>query len=1362
MSRQLLSHLVVILLLLQPFALISVYGQKRPSPTTNASRTSRNDVPSPNAGSTTVVISQVYGGGGATSGTPTYKADYVELFNLSSSAVNLSGHSIQYGSSTGNFTSVYAIPSGTTIQPGKYLLVQVSTVGTAGSDLPVTPDLTTTTLNMSAASGKVALASVATALGCGATATPCALPHANIVDLVAYGASNNAEGGASVNNGTALTNQQGGVRKSNGCQDTDNNNNDFNVVTNPVPRNSSSAANSCGGGGAQPSLSINDVTLAEGDSGTTTFTFTVSLSAPAPTGGVSFNIATADGTTNPATVADNDYIARSLTGQTIASGNQTYSFDVSVVGDTTPEPNETFFVNVSNVSGATVSDGQGLGTIQNDDIALTLISAVQGSGTASPLAGTSVSVRGIVTLLRSNGFFIQEEDADADADVNTSEGIFVFTSAAPTVAVGDQATVTGNVIEFNSLTEISTTNANVIVNSTGNTLPTAVTLTIADLPPTAPHTQPQLEKYEGMRLAAASLRTVAPNDNFFDVYTVFNGPDLFSIQPRPFREPGIPVNTTVPPDPSTGTPDCCVPRFDLNPERLKIDTNGRAGATGMTLTSDVALSNVIGPLDFSFGEYRLIPQADPTVTSNMAAVPVPVPGLDEFTIASFNIENFNNAATQRAKASLAIRNVLRYPDIIGLQEIFELSGLQALATQINNDAVANGDPNPLYEARLVEGNGVGGDNDQDVGFLVKTARVQINSTTQERAADTFINPNTGNPEKLHDRPPFVLNATVDPSGANPMTVIVVVNHLRSFIDIDQDPGDGPRVRAKRTKQAESLASLLQELQTNNPTTPVVSVGDYNAYEFNDGYTDPMSIIKGAPTSDDEVVVDQSPDLVNPNFTNLTDTLTPDQRYTFIFEGNPQALDHVLVNSVANTRVSRYAVARSNADFPSVPSVAFASNATRPERASDHDMPVAYFSLGQPQPQGSVVISEFRFRGTGNPPMTIEGADTIGAPAPPASNNGGGTNIVGNTPADLDEFVEIYNNTDSPITVSTTDGSEGWALVAADGIIRFVVPNGTVIPARGHFLGTNSGGYSLKDYGCIDCATGDIQYSLDIPNESGIALFRTSNSTNFIMSERLDAAGYNTVDALYREGAGFPTGGAETTQDIEYSFLRSMTAASGGRPKDTGDNLADFIGVDTQGFATGLGTKLGAPGPENLLSPIQRNAAFPASLLDPSVGSSQPPNRARDFTPVSNGNEGTLSIRRTFTNNTGASVSFLVFRIVNVTTFAPPDASTADLRALTSSDFTATVNGNPVDVRGLTLEEPPFQPNGGGWNSSLVVFFNPSLAPGDSVAVDFRLGVMQRGAFRFLVNIETVEDPPNVVAPQSDALNVGRPSRGQRR
>src|SRR5690606_36282393 len=141
---------------------------------------------------------------------------------------------------------------------------------------------------------------------------------------------------------------------------------------------------------AAPTLSVNDVGLAEGNAGITSFTFTVSLSSPAGPGGVSFDIATADDT---ASSSGGDYAASSLTGQIIPAGSSTFDLTVLVNGDTTPEANETFFVNVTNVTGATVADGQGAAVIINDDVATpTLASLTPATGTTA--GGTSVVLTG--------------------------------------------------------------------------------------------------------------------------------------------------------------------------------------------------------------------------------------------------------------------------------------------------------------------------------------------------------------------------------------------------------------------------------------------------------------------------------------------------------------------------------------------------------------------------------------------------------------------------------------------------------------------------------------------------------------------------------------------------------------------------------------------------------------------------------------------------------------------------------------------------------------------------------------------------------------------------------------------------------
>ncbi len=359
----------------------------------------------------------------------------------------------------------------------------------------------------------------------------------------------------------------------------------------------------------------------------------------------------------------------------------------------------------------------------------------------------------------------------------------------------------------------------------------------------------------------------------------------------------------------------------------------------------------------------------------------------------------------------------------------------------------------------------------------------------------------------------------------------------------------------------------------------------------------------------------------------------------------------------------------------------------------------------------------------------------------------------------DEFIEIYNNAGSDVTVADVGGGAGYAIAASDGVARCVIPNGTVIPNRGHYLCVNSVGYSLASYpaGNGTTATGDATYTTDIPDNAGIALFQTSLSAGFTLSNRLDAVGSTSeANTLYKEGTGYP---ALAALSIDYSFYRdncgksgSITTfgncPSGGTVVDTDNNATNFIFVDTAHTSTAAGQRLGAPGPENLSSPIQRNASFTSNALDPCVGAASPPNRVRDFTsdPGNNSTFGTMDIRRTYTNNTGGNVTRLRFRIIDITTF-PASSGIADLRARTSSSVVVTVDRAPcgsgtsnVTVQGTTLEQPPSQPEGGGFNSSLsagTVTLATPLANGASIDLRFLLGIEQTGNFKFYINIEAL-------------------------
>ena len=176
----------------------------------------------------------------------------------------------------------------------------------------------------------------------------------------------------------------------------------------------------------------------------------------------------------------------------------------------------------------------------------------------------------------------------------------------------------------------------------------------------------------------------------------------------------------------------------------------------------------------------------------------------------------------------------------------------------------------------------------------------------------------------------------------------------------------------------------------------------------------------------------------------------------------------------------------------------------------------------------------------------------------------------------DEFIEIYNNSNSAHVVASSDGSSGYAVAASDGITRCVIPNGTVLPARGHFLCANTVGYSLASYpaGNGTTATADAAFTTNINDNAGIALFSTSNPANFNTGTRFDAVGSTSEpNALYKEGAGYP---ALVPFSIDYSFYRSycpVTSAGAdpvcafggsGIPQDTNDNALDFVFVDTNG------------------------------------------------------------------------------------------------------------------------------------------------------------------------------------------------------
>ncbi|HWN10682.1 MAG TPA: DUF4214 domain-containing protein [Pyrinomonadaceae bacterium] len=364
--------------------------------------------------------------------------------------------------------------------------------------------------------------------------------------------------------------------------------------------------------------------------------------------------------------------------------------------------------------------------------------------------------------------------------------------------------------------------------------------------------------------------------------------------------------------------------------------------------------------------------------------------------------------------------------------------------------------------------------------------------------------------------------------------------------------------------------------------------------------------------------------------------------------------------------------------------------------------------------GNLIISEFRLRG-------------------PAGTR--------------DEFVELYNPADTPLTVTTTDGSDGWAIAYSSNGTTITalasIPSGTTIPARGRYLITNDvaaagiAPYSLRAYPNVQFVTaallrpsdGDAFYTPDLADNGGLAIFRTGNPANMNAATRMDSAGFAGIAAgLFKEGTGIPNiTGAPTGQ---ISFHRSQRS---GVPQDTSDNATDFIFTDTVIETLGVQPTLGAPGPENVDSPIHNTTSTMfIGLFDGSVSAATAPNFVFNATPVANGTQGTMTVRRRLYNSTGVPITRVRIRFTDITT-APAAVGVADLRILNSPN--------------LTVEEPATQAVGGGLNTSVTpvtVTFATPMAPGANIPIDFVFGVMQEGCFRFVVTTEALPGGGNAV------------------
>jgi Predicted extracellular nuclease len=596
------------------------------------------------------------------------------------------------------------------------------------------------------------------------------------------------------------------------------------------------------------------------------------------------------------------------------------------------------------------------------------ISAVQGSKGLSPVSEQKVQITGIVTARIRTGFFVQSPDDKTDGDSSTSEALFVFTRTEPDAkaAVGSLVSVTGKVEEFRRNNEPTSLTITEIVFesirsiSESNPLPKPITLGLDDF---KANKADQLERFEGMRVHIAELHVVAPTDGRVDIKTASatsNGTFYAVLKglARPFHEPGLDISELLGLDDKTQSklrsdyPKMQV--FDGNPERLRVESAFQTGSRPIDVSAGSNLRDVTGVLHYSYRTNTLLidPDYKPSLSSTIRPKPMPVPGEREFSVVGMNIENFfddiddpkykedvvstEGFQKRLKKISLAIRDVLKMPDVIGIVEAESIDGLKALAKQIGSDAVAAGGIDPKYEAYLFEGNdGRGIDN----GYLVKSLRVKVREIKQLGKEDKYRNPDTKEDNFLNDRTPLMLRAAIDDvKTGKPFEFTAIVNHMKSYLGYS-DPRQMANVRMKKRLQAEYLAKFVQDRQKADPLEKIILLGDFNSYQFSDGIMDMIGTLKGSPAAKESLMI-YSDDMVDPDLINLVDVINATERYSYAFDGNAQTLDHILVSGTFKNHIRGFGFARLNADYPE----SFRNDPTRPERFSDHDPAVAYFSF----------------------------------------------------------------------------------------------------------------------------------------------------------------------------------------------------------------------------------------------------------------------------------------------------------------------------------------------------------------------------------------------------------------------------------
>jgi hypothetical protein len=599
----------------------------------------------------------------------------------------------------------------------------------------------------------------------------------------------------------------------------------------------------------------------------------------------------------------------------------------------------------------------------------------------SPYLGKEVTTTGIVISVLSDGFYI-ENQSNWDSNTCSSEGIYVYTptiTPSSFVALKDSVTVTGLVEASNSSSyagvqiyiAVPVLASNIIVNSTGNTLPTTVsssTLTSATSGTCSDYgtdTFGQWLPFEGMRVnipSSSSLlvtqgtggtldtttQTAITNGRFWAVFTTT----------RPFRSTGISDLDTVP-----STAPSTVSRWSGNPQLLLVDTTALGGTAlnASATTEYTGSADLVGIIDYhvsSQGYTGLLLDADSVSALSKQGGATPTAAAarttGQITLATQDLESsagigLSAGETSRiTKLANAIVNYEHSPDILALQGITPAT-LTLLESAISS---AGG---PAY-SDLSAASTADASSYVNV-FLVDTAKFDNPVAAQALSSATYTT-TVNTTATLFDRAPLLLTAGIPRTGTTDYNIVVVNTTLLKRTNID-DTTLGADARNRREQQAQALAGLFEPYEEDGDHLFVA--GGYDSFEFSDGYVDTLGIMDGSEATNtssgtlvtlydatyNTTALDNTTTVSTNQSTGVTNAAT--DRYSYVESGSAEQTDHILISAeMAGLAAIDYA--RFGADFP----VSETYDTSTVERASSHDGVVAYLTV--PYPSSTKIIS----------------------------------------------------------------------------------------------------------------------------------------------------------------------------------------------------------------------------------------------------------------------------------------------------------------------------------------------------------------------------------------------------------------------